>query len=175
MSATKTGSRRNAAVPQEPTHGPMRVPSTARINSAGNEGAAPCRTWTPSASSSRMEQSVSGDCVSINRSSASSVSFIGLPAAIISSTRICAVMSASARFWAVMSCTTEMRQTRPLISTISALNKLWNSSPERLRPMLAWLRTARSAVSRLTSSARSPAISHIPKSCDVRPMISSRV
>src|SRR5574343_1777465 len=51
ISATNTGSPRKAAVPQDPTAGPIFTPSTSRVYSAGRLGPAPVRRRCSSSTS----------------------------------------------------------------------------------------------------------------------------
>src|SRR3954463_7838585 len=55
ISDTITCSARNAAVPHEPTKGPMKVPSIASVYVFARFGAAPCRNCLPLGSINKIE------------------------------------------------------------------------------------------------------------------------
>ena len=65
--------RRYIAFPHDPARGPIAHPSIARLYPSGRVGAEAWRTWMPSPSSSRREQSMPGESASMRLASASSV------------------------------------------------------------------------------------------------------
>jgi hypothetical protein len=74
MFSTMTGMFQKAAVPHEPTPGPMRNPSTALLYSSGRLGPAPPVMYFLSASMSRIEHLNPGYFFSTMLAMASSVS-----------------------------------------------------------------------------------------------------
>src|SRR5271155_6192831 len=67
MSEAKTGCRRNAALPHDPTFGPMIIPSVTARYASGKFGAAAYRKRMPSSSSRKIEHNVPGLWPSIRR------------------------------------------------------------------------------------------------------------
>ena len=76
-------------MPQEPTAAPISTPSIASVYAGGSDGAAPCVSVLPSASSSSTEPSIPSDRASIVLTSSSSTSRSGAPVVMRSSTRLC--------------------------------------------------------------------------------------
>jgi len=103
MSVTSTGSRRNAAVPQEPAVGPIGTPSTAALYAAGRLGPAPERSTSRPGSRTITAQSDPGSCSSTIATTPSSTSWSPPPMAMRASTLFCARSVASASLRRVMS------------------------------------------------------------------------
>ena len=123
MSVTSTGSRRYAAVPQEPTDGPMGTPSTAALYAAGRLGPAPERSTSRPGSRTITAQSDPGSCSSTIATTPSSTPVRSSPVAIRASTRFWATSMASASFRRVMStCAT----TAPPVAGPSGVTRMEN-------------------------------------------------
>src|ERR1700691_277331 len=82
MSEEKIGCRRNAALPHDPTFGPMSIPSVAARYGSGKFGAAAYRKRRPSSSSRKIEHNVPGLWPSIRRAIVVRTSLSGAPARI---------------------------------------------------------------------------------------------
>src|SRR5271154_5255833 len=67
MSEAKIGCRRNAALPHDPTFGPMTIPSVAARYGSGRFGAAAYRKRGPSSSNRKIEHNVPGLWPSMRR------------------------------------------------------------------------------------------------------------
>src|SRR5438105_14408273 len=74
MADTITCSARYAAVPHEPTEGPMKAPAIASVQAFGRFGAPPCRNCLPVGSINRIEAMTPDDCSSTNRHKLSRIS-----------------------------------------------------------------------------------------------------
>src|SRR5260370_1319230 len=83
MSDTKTGCRRYAAAPHDPTLGPMHVPSVAAWYACGRFGATPYRRCNPSSSNRKIEHNIPSLWASIRRVILVRTSFRDVPMRII--------------------------------------------------------------------------------------------